>query len=660
MVKSKLLIVLVLSLFLSFNASAYHQCYDTTVNHDTHYHGDGTSGGEAYQDWHASFAQYRSHRGRSSTCGGSSPNYIDISDDDGNSDRVNSPGDNYRVWTSDYSWLEGGDQVTVYYGGNDGATTSSVTRTMPNPNTAPSVSNPVPSDGSRVEAGTVSLSVDISDPDSSSIDLRFYDASDNSLIGSETVSNGETASTDWDVDSGQTYNWYVEAEDGYDITTSSTWSFDTNDAPTASNPNPSDGATINDPDPQISALYSDSEGDSGTLTFYNASGTTIGSCPVNDGDRCGVDWSTAEYGENEWYVEASDSYGASSTSSTWSFVINRAPNQASSPSPDGGVAYERSVTFSVDVSDPDGDSMDVEFLNNQSNLSNSERIVSDVADGGTASVDMDGLSRGQTYKWWVNISDGAASTRSGSWTFFANELPRAYDEDPADEGVSTPDDAPSVEVSVISSDSTSDDVTTYYFDGNDNLLGKVTDSSGARTEMAYPNTQIGETYEWYVEVSDGRENFTSNKFSFKRVTSASYRIRPGIEYTYSDVIISETGSREVFFNVENQIDSDKELRTYIEGVNATFAENNQATIDYVLEGASQRQFIVNIDPESSGSKTLRIITENQEYGINTTTSIPVTVKNFTDVSGTSEVPGIGTIQLIMLLLVSAYLYSVRL
>ena len=662
MKSSKLFILVAIFVFLSFNATGYHQCYDTTVNHDTHYHGDGISGDEAYQDWHASFAQYRSHRGRSSTCGGSAPNYIDISDGDGNSDRVNNPGDNYRVWTSDYSWLQGGDQVTVYFGGNDGATSSSVTRTMPVPNEPPSFNNPDPEDGDLVSPGTTTLSVDVSDADGDSMDVDFYDASDGSLIGSDSASDGGTASTQWDVDKGETYNWYVVVDDGKTTVDNSgnPWTFETNSYPSVSNPEPNDGEMIEDYTPRISAEYNDPENDPGTLTYYDSNDNEIGSCSVSSGNRCSVEWSSADHLSNSWYAEASDGGGAR-TGPTWSFKINRPPDQPTLVNPgDGGTAYDASVQLEVEVTDPDNDDMDVEFFNNVSNRSSSERTVNGVNSGDRASVNFDNLNRGDHYSWWVKMSDGYKTTESSSWTFYSNDLPNAYDEDPPDGGINTPDSDATLRVGIVSSDPVSNDVTTYYYRGNGDYIGKRTAPSGEKTEIEYSGTEIGKYYEWYVKVSDGYENITTNTFEFRRLTSASYRVQPSIDYDYTEIIMSESGNEDIVFRVRNQIDDDKYLKTYLEGVNATFVENNKKSIEYVLEGGSEREFLVNINPDSTGTNNLDIITENQQFSINTSTSIPVTTKNYNDVTATAEVTGIGTIQLIMLLLVSAYLYSARL
>jgi len=75
--------------------------------------------------------------------------------------------------------------------------------------------NPSPADGSTVISTSTELSVDVSDPDDDSMKVEFYDASDDSLIGTvEDVANGGTASVVWsDLAYDTEYCWYAVAND---------------------------------------------------------------------------------------------------------------------------------------------------------------------------------------------------------------------------------------------------------------------------------------------------------------------------------------------------------------------------------------------------------------------------------------------------------------
>ncbi len=61
------------------------------------------------------------------------------------------------------------------------------------------------------------------------MDVSFYDASDGSLIGTDSsVASGNTASVTWSgLSYSTTYSWYAVADDGSATTTSSTWQFTT-------------------------------------------------------------------------------------------------------------------------------------------------------------------------------------------------------------------------------------------------------------------------------------------------------------------------------------------------------------------------------------------------------------------------------------------------
>jgi len=75
-----------------------------------------------------------------------------------------------------------------------------------------------PSDGSTVGSKTqATLTVRVTDDDGDSMDVSFFDASDDSQIGDTqtSISSGSTASVTWSgLSSDTTYNWYAVADDG--------------------------------------------------------------------------------------------------------------------------------------------------------------------------------------------------------------------------------------------------------------------------------------------------------------------------------------------------------------------------------------------------------------------------------------------------------------
>lgn len=93
--------------------------------------------------------------------------------------------------------------------------------------------NPNPPDGSNEIGLDITLSVDVSHPSGVLMNVSFYNAYNDNLIGVDTgVFSGETASVSWlGLSEGTTYQWYVIVSDDMDITISSTWTFTTLDIP---------------------------------------------------------------------------------------------------------------------------------------------------------------------------------------------------------------------------------------------------------------------------------------------------------------------------------------------------------------------------------------------------------------------------------------------
>ncbi len=241
-------------------------------------------------------------------------------------------------------------------------------------NTAPDApTNPSPSDGATGVSTSPTLSVDVSDPDGDSMDVSFYDASDGSLIGTDTgVASGGTASVTWSsLAYNTTYSWYTVADDGAATATSSTWQFTTeeettNSAPDApTNPSPSDGATGVSTSPTLSVDVSDPDGDSMDVSFYDASdGSLIGTdTGVASGGTASVTWDGLAYNTTyEWYTVADDG-SASTTSSTWSFTTEEETTTGSMHVQDVNLWLDRTrgpwedIGVEVTIVDSDGNAV---------------------------------------------------------------------------------------------------------------------------------------------------------------------------------------------------------------------------------------------------------------------------------------------------------------
>jgi len=298
-------------------------------------------------------------------------------------------------------------------------------------NYAPGVPiNPTPSDGATSINYSPTLTVDVFDNDGDDLTVSFYDASNDSLIGSDNVLGGiGNASVTWTgISSDTSYSWYARSDDGLNIRQSANWSFTTNYAPDApTNPTPNDGAidigSATSPWTTLSVDVFDVDGDTVTVTFYNASDDSpIGTHQYVEwgSGTASVTWpglsSDTSY---SWYARSGDGLSGIQ-SATWSFttaiwVENRLP-QVTNPTPnDGATGIGDDPTLSVDISDADGDTVTVTFYN----ASDDSLIGEDIVTGGsgTASVTWSGVTSDMVCQWYVYADDGKGATQSAKWTF---------------------------------------------------------------------------------------------------------------------------------------------------------------------------------------------------------------------------------------------------
>ncbi len=103
--------------------------------------------------------------------------------------------------------------------------------------------NVYPPHGSTGISTDPTLRVSVSDPDGDTMTVRFYDASNDNLIGTATnVASGSQASVTWSgLDYSTTYTWYAVADDGHLSTQSDTWSFTTHAEGEDPGPDPDPG-----------------------------------------------------------------------------------------------------------------------------------------------------------------------------------------------------------------------------------------------------------------------------------------------------------------------------------------------------------------------------------------------------------------------------------
>ncbi|MFX1567006.1 MAG: hypothetical protein ACFFCV_01415 [Promethearchaeota archaeon] len=199
--------------------------------------------------------------------------------------------------------------------------------------------NPSPFDGAIIINNNPTLSVDVYDSDGDDLTVTFYDASDDSVITSNIVSGGiGTASIPWfGLSLGITYSWYAIADDGLNTNQSTTWSFTINQIPNEpTNPSPSDLAMNIDYNPTLSVDVYDGNGDDLTVTFYDASDSSVIGTDIIIGGSgtASATWSglSAET-TYSWYVVADDGI-STAQSPDWTFTtVGEEPNPPSNPPP---------------------------------------------------------------------------------------------------------------------------------------------------------------------------------------------------------------------------------------------------------------------------------------------------------------------------------------
>ncbi|QKQ98822.1 hypothetical protein GKQ38_04845 [Candidatus Nanohaloarchaea archaeon] len=300
-------------------------------------------------------------------------------------------------------------------------------RVQGNTNSAPyAPSSPNPNNGASDVSTSPSISAYYNDPDGDSGTLYYYTGG-GSFIDSCGVSDGSRCSVTYSgaSSSGTTYDWYAVADDGSASTSSSTWSFTTNYAPSApSNPSPNNGQDTVSTSPTLSVDVSDPDGDSMDVRFYDGNGDLIGTdTSVGSGYTASVTWSGLSTGTTyDWYAVADDGPETTS-SSTWSFTTVHKPNQPFNPAPfDGENDVSTSHNLYVDVSHPDGLSMDVDFYIDDGGGFTYVGTDTGVSDGGRASINPS-LSTGGGYNWYAVAKAQGHSRQSPTWGFSTNDIP---------------------------------------------------------------------------------------------------------------------------------------------------------------------------------------------------------------------------------------------
>ncbi|MFB6208587.1 MAG: hypothetical protein ABEJ56_00440 [Candidatus Nanohaloarchaea archaeon] len=141
---------------------------------------------------------------------------------------------------------------------------------------------------------------------------------------------------------------------------------------------------------------------------------------------------------------------------------------------------------------------------------------------------------------------------------------------------------------------------------------------------------------------------------------ASASIQHEVSHEYSSVITYINSTETFLVTVKNTGSDRRELRTIIENVNAFFNAEGDDRVEYSLNAGENRTFRITLAPDEVKDADMKIVTHNKDLQINTTTVIPVTIRQNPASYQKRQAPGIGFIHVILLAGSSLFLYCSRL
>jgi hypothetical protein len=167
----------------------------------------------------------------------------------------------------------------------------------------------------------------------------------------------------------------------------------------------------------------------------------------------------------------------------------------------------------------------------------------------------------------------------------------------------------------------------------------------------------GDRYEWTVRTED-KWSSKSYTFVFLEVIGAPYRSGIGLDLNYSSIILNAGDEEYTDLTISNSADASKDITVNLTGVEAEFLDGSTVKDFPNFEPQSQESFTIRITPEEATNKDLTVVVRNNNIGITTEKTVPVTTLRNAQTS--REVPGLSIIHLLALLSAATVLYSVRL
>jgi hypothetical protein len=277
-------------------------------------------------------------------------------------------------------------------------------------NYPPTFGTPTPANGSTGQPLSFSWSIPINDPEG---DLFSWSIQCNNGQSSIAVgaSNGTKTLSISGLAYGTTYTVWVNATDptGSGLTTRRWYRFTTkvNQPPVFGSPSPANGSTGQPLSFSWGIPINDPEGDLFSWSIQLSNGQSSSGVSASNGTKT-LAVSGLAYGTTyKIWVNATDPLGSGVYTRKWYTFTTETnfPPTFGSPTPaNGSTGQPTSLSWSIPINDPDGDtfSWSIQCSNGQS--SNGAG-----ATNGTKSLSISGLAYFTTYKVWVNATDPSGS-----------------------------------------------------------------------------------------------------------------------------------------------------------------------------------------------------------------------------------------------------------
>ncbi len=329
--------------------------------------------------------------------------------------------------------------------------------------------------------------------------------------GTEVYNGTGTSTTHTGLTQGDTYYYAAWGyESGAFSNNSATANETANAQPSLGTPNPSNGTT----DLSTSFIWeipiSDNDGDMVDYSIECSNGDSVSGSTIPGTKQLTISGLSLLTSYTVW-VNATDSGGTGLTTSAW-YTFTTGDNNPPSyglPSPsDGAIDQDLSLTWSITITDPEGDNIDAWSIECSNGDTTSGAGTSPVS----ASLSISGLMYNTTYTVWVNSTDsesGASTEETFTFTTKENQPPDTpIFPVPDDEEERVRPDLGRLRCYVEDSDGHDMDVTFYW--GNGTLIDTDTDvPSGTVASVTIPDLEEYTDYYWYVEAEDEYEASTA-------------------------------------------------------------------------------------------------------------------------------------------------------